>query len=233
MKHLTNLIIGTLFVAVLAVLSALPAAGQDPTKVDAKHYKVEFENEWVRVLRASYGPNEKSVMHQHPEGLAISLSDTNGKFTLGDGKTENRTFKAGQVRWTPAETHMPENTGGKPFEVILVELKGGSGGGPMPAAADDSVKVSPKFHKVEFENEKVRVVRSVIGPHEKTGMHAHPGNIVVFLTDARVRSTSADGKTEEVQGKARQVTWRAPLKHDAENMGDRPMETLVVELKGQ
>ena len=103
----------------------------------------------------------------------------------------------------------------------------------MHAAADDPAKVAAKHHKVEFENEKVRVFRSIIGPKEKTGMHAHPGNVVVFLTDSRVKSTSGDGKTDEVQGKAGQVTWRDPLKHDAENLSDKPLEVIVVELKGK
>ena len=31
----------------------------DPVAVDTKHYKVEFENEHVRVLRVHYGPHEK------------------------------------------------------------------------------------------------------------------------------------------------------------------------------
>jgi hypothetical protein len=33
----------------------------DPVEVDAKHYKVEFENDRVRVFRVSYGPGERSV----------------------------------------------------------------------------------------------------------------------------------------------------------------------------
>ena len=35
-------------------------------KVDPKHYKVEFENDRVRVYHA-YAPHERSVMHGHPE----------------------------------------------------------------------------------------------------------------------------------------------------------------------
>ena len=35
--------------------------------------------------------------------------------------------KAGEVRWTPAVVHLPENTGDQTFEVILVELKGRAG----------------------------------------------------------------------------------------------------------
>jgi quercetin dioxygenase-like cupin family protein len=96
---------------------------QDPVKVDPKHYKVEFENNEIRVLRITYGPGEKSVMHNHPDAYAIFLTDAQSKFTFPDGKTQVNEPKAGSTMWTPAGKHLPENTGDKPFEVILVELK--------------------------------------------------------------------------------------------------------------
>jgi quercetin dioxygenase-like cupin family protein len=99
------------------------ATGADPIKVDANHYKVESENESVRVLRINIGPGEKSVMHRHPDAVAIFLSSGKGKFTFPDGKTEEREIVAGQAIWTPAITHQPENIGSSAFEVILVELK--------------------------------------------------------------------------------------------------------------
>jgi len=99
---------------------------QDPVKVDSYHYKIEFENAQVRVLRVKVGPNERSVMHAHPNAVAIFMTDANGKFTFPDGKTEDLIRKSGDVLWTPATIHQPENTGDQPFEVILVELKGRS-----------------------------------------------------------------------------------------------------------
>ena len=45
----------------------------DPVRVDPKHYKVEVENDQVRVLRIKYGPHEKSVMHGHPSTVAVFL----------------------------------------------------------------------------------------------------------------------------------------------------------------
>ena len=99
------------------------AMAQDPVKVDPKHYKVEFESKQVRVLRINYGPHEKSVMHYHPAGVAILMTDSDIRFTTPDGKTEERHGKAGQVMEAPAGKHLPENLGDKPFEVILVELK--------------------------------------------------------------------------------------------------------------
>ena len=110
----------TLFVLALAVPSVL---AQDATKVDAKHYKVEFENSRVRILRIKYGPHEKSVMHSHPDSIAIFQSDGKVKFTYPGGKTEEREMKAGQTLFTPAVRHLPENLTDGDMEVILVELK--------------------------------------------------------------------------------------------------------------
>ena len=109
--------------AVFCVLAA-SAKAQDPVKVDPKHYTVEFENARVRVLHVQYGPHEKSVMHHHPDAVAVFLTDQKATFTLPDGKTLERGGKAGQAIWTPTETHLPENIGDKPLDVILVELKG-------------------------------------------------------------------------------------------------------------
>ncbi len=101
----------------------VPAAAQDPVTVDSKHYKVEFENEHVRVLRITYGPHEKSVMHEHPPNLAVFLTDVDGKFTLPDGKMQSAQAKAGSTQWDPGGKHQPENTSDKPFELVLVEMK--------------------------------------------------------------------------------------------------------------
>ena len=105
------------------LLAGAVATAQDPIKVDAKHYKVEFENDRVRVLRITYGPHEKSVMHHHPANVAVFLTDGQTRFTMPDGKTQDAPAKAGSVQWSEAGEHLPENVGDKPFEVILVELK--------------------------------------------------------------------------------------------------------------
>jgi quercetin dioxygenase-like cupin family protein len=115
-----RLVFSALFVLAIAVPAAL---AQDPTKVDAKHYKVEFQNSRVRIVRAHYGPHEKSVMHNHPDLVAIFQTDGRVKFTYPNGKTEERDMKAGQALWTPATRHLPENLTDNDMEVILVEFK--------------------------------------------------------------------------------------------------------------
>ena len=112
-----------LFPLLFVLVAALPALAQDATKVDSKHYKVEFENSRVRIVRVHYGPHEKSVMHGHPDGVAIFQTDGRVKFTFPNGKTEERDMKAGTTLWTPAIRHLPENLSDNDMEVILIEMK--------------------------------------------------------------------------------------------------------------
>ena len=109
-------------IAVFIIFSTFSFA-QDAVKVDPKHYKVDFENDQVRVLRISVEPGEKGVMHSHPDGVVVFLNDGEVKFTFPDGKTKENKFKSGQVIWSPAVTHQGENVGKKPFEVIQVEFQ--------------------------------------------------------------------------------------------------------------
>ena len=115
-------------VAVASLLAAAAARAQDPVKVDPNHYKVVFENDAVRVLRIHYGPGEKSVMHHHPQSVAVFLHDQTAKFTFPDGKTEVITVKGGDANVSPAGGHLPENIGDAPIDLVLVELKGKAAG---------------------------------------------------------------------------------------------------------
>lgn len=111
-----------IFIA-LFLLSIRTASAQDAVKADPKHYKVDLENEDVRVLRIYYEPGEKSVMHEHPKGVAVFLTDYEAKFTTPTGEEIPVSGKAGQVIWTDGDKHLPENTGEMPMEVIQIEMK--------------------------------------------------------------------------------------------------------------
>jgi quercetin dioxygenase-like cupin family protein len=120
--------------AVAACLCLAPiVSAQDAAKVDPKHYTVTSENDEVRILKVHYGPREKSVMHSHPDSVAVFLTDGKGTFTFPDGKTQTIEWKAGDTQYEAAVTHLPENTGDKAFELVLVELKGKTAK-PAPAA---------------------------------------------------------------------------------------------------
>lgn len=103
--------------------SAGDASGPDATVVDADHYTTEFENEWVRILRIAYGAGEESVMHFHPDSVAVFLTDHLVEMTMPDGSTQEVSTKAGETLFVPAGQHLPKNIADAPWELVLVEMK--------------------------------------------------------------------------------------------------------------
>ena len=79
----------TLCVALFCVcfVSLLPA--QDAVKVDPNITPSSAKTLQVRILKVHYGPHEKSVMHGHPDGVAVFITDAKVQFTYPDGKKED------------------------------------------------------------------------------------------------------------------------------------------------
>jgi hypothetical protein len=113
----------SLYAAALCLCVTPILSAQDATKVDPKHYTVMSENDQVRILKVHYGPHEKSVMHSHPAGVMVALTDCKVQFTDADGKKTDMACKAGDAQSTLAGTHLPENVGDAGMDLILVELK--------------------------------------------------------------------------------------------------------------
>ena len=62
-------------------------------------------------------------MHDHPSGVVTFLTEAHVKFTLPDGKSQEKRWKVGEPGLAAAGKHLPENLSDKPSEAILVELK--------------------------------------------------------------------------------------------------------------
>ena len=64
-------------------------------------------------------------------------------------------------------------------------------------------------------------------------MHEHPASVAVWLSDENSKHTFGDGKTEERHTKAGQTFWGPAAKHMAENLSDKRIELILVELKAK
>ena len=128
----------------LCLCGATILSAQDAVKVDPKHYSVVSENDQVRILKVHYGPHEKSVMHSHPNTVAVFLTDAKGTFTFPDGKKQDFTVKAGDSQYSAAATHLPENTGDQEMQVIVIELKGKTAKAAAKAAKTEPAKAPKK-----------------------------------------------------------------------------------------
>ena len=96
----------------------------DPLKVDPKHYKLEFENDQVRVVRTTVGAHQSIPMHEHTlNRVSVFLTDNTDRITTADGKAETLERKAGEVAWGTPVQHKEENMSDKPFELLIIDLK--------------------------------------------------------------------------------------------------------------
>src|SRR5580693_870011 len=98
-------------------------------------------------------------------------------------------------------------------------------------SAQDPTKVEPQHYKLAFENEWVQVVDVHYGPHEKSGLHDHPGGVVVVLTAGHLRFTDENGKVKEVFAKPGDPRWFPPFKHTVENLGNSAYNAVYIGIK--
>lgn len=97
--------------------------------------------------------------------------------------------------------------------------------GPLPATV-------PRAAHVEFENDRVRVLRVRLEPHERTGVDDHPAHVVVALTRAHTRAIPQEGGAPtESRAEPGAVTWTGAGRRALENLSDEPAEVIEVDLK--
>lgn len=111
--------------------------------------------------------------------------------------------------------------------VFLVLTIGGA------APAQDPTVVEPRHYKLAFENDEVQVVDVHYGPHEKSNLHAHPGGVVVYVTEGHLKFTDQNGNVKEINAKAGEARFFPPFKHSVENLGDKPFNAVYIGLKGK
>jgi quercetin dioxygenase-like cupin family protein len=99
------------------------------------------------------------------------------------------------------------------------------------ANAQDPAVVNSKTIRVRFENDRVRVLEAMLPPGTKEQVHSHPAYVIYVLEGGRYRNYAADGKITEGTFQAGDVIYRDPLTHAAENIGDKPMHLILLELK--
>ena len=124
-------------------LVSCSAWGQDPTKVEPKHYRLDFENEHVQVVSVHYGPHEKSALHEHPGGVVVILTQAHLRFTDENGKVRDVFSKPGEARWYPPFKHKVENLGDTAYDAVYVGIKGkmsAANGHSNPAQMEDEAQ---------------------------------------------------------------------------------------------
>ncbi|HKA21660.1 MAG TPA: hypothetical protein VKN18_25510 [Blastocatellia bacterium] len=233
--------------ALCEVLGQSPSAGQskDPLKVAPNAYKMEFENDWVRVMRVHYGPRVKIREHYHTERPAayVYLSDSGPVIfkhvDLPYGAITRPALKAGTFRLYHAvkEVHAVENTTDVPSDFLRVEFKTqpvnqNSLRGKFPR---ETVAPGENLRKVQFENEQIVIERLVIAPKKSMDVSTNdsqPALVIALTASAPLTSpeiSSIGGKRTDTLGKLDpgKTIWIAQgQQRQFENSSDAAIELL-------
>ncbi|MGE5172652.1 MAG: cupin domain-containing protein [Betaproteobacteria bacterium] len=119
-------------------------------------------------------------------------------------------------------SHHERKAGDAPQKATVV-----TGKGEMAMEREQSAVI----RKIEFENNRVTVVRYRFGPHAKIPMHAVPDLVAIWLSDAHLKLTFSDGTSKVEDRKAGDVEWEPAQRHSGENLADAPLDFIAIQLK--
>jgi quercetin dioxygenase-like cupin family protein len=100
------------------------------------------------------------------------------------------------------------------------------------ATIPDAVSADSAHYSVRFENELVRVMRVRYGAGEKSPMHRHSANCVIFLTDQTFNFTLPDGTAEPAEVPGGALGCGDGNVHQPQNIGG-DAEFIMVEFKNR
>ena len=233
------------------VFAVAPLAGQtSQPSFDSHSLNAHFENaqvilngphEGIKIPGAATGKN----WHNHPLNRVMVYIHTGGeKLTYLDGSVDDLKWQAGTVRWSPAEgyhySELPPELDQRVWKtpafttpmIVDIGIKKPGYPGKVVGTALDPLRVDPKDFTLVLENSQVRVLRLKLGPRQSAPMHEYTLNrLMVYITDQNVRETSSEGKAEVTRHQDGSATWSGPSKQKIDNLTDKPLETVIVELK--
>lgn len=227
MKNLIPVI--AFFALGVSALAQKPHAShpfQDPITTLPKYFKLEFENDWVKVTRTHYDAHGKLPEHDHPQGVSLYmyLNASDGVlFSHLDGSDVPRPpVQAGGIRIanTPAETHTVVNSAATDSDFLRVFLKTELN----PRLSSPTARMSPAV--AEYDHTMLRVSRIAVAPHSKAMVEAR--NNPIF------RIAWVPGKTEWKLTAANPYRFLdKSTTEEFENTGDVPLQLVTIELKSK
>jgi hypothetical protein len=175
-------------------------------------YQVFFENEYVRLVNVTLASGEQAPSYT-PASQKIVAIDFNDR---------------GRARYFEGKPPEQDSRADKAIRELRVELKS------APQAEStrlDAVRLQPWRFKVEFENERVRIVRLRFEAREKGIMVHHPPRVLATITEVAVKLKFADGHGDERGAPAGVAAWLEAETLETENARDEPLEVVLIEPK--
>jgi quercetin dioxygenase-like cupin family protein len=223
------------FVPALVTLCVGSTAGQLlPPAFPRDGAKKILENDRVIVWDVQLQKGQRAAMHTHPYDIvSVTLVAGGQQDNGGDGVTEDRMFKMGDVRFTPkGRTHFEVGLTDPPRRAIVTELKAIARGGAQTASKYPPAYPREGARRI-LENDRVIVWDVTLENNRRTEMHDHPYDFMsVTLTPGAIRDVGVDGAIEERQFEVGQVRFQNKGRiHADEGASVVPRRSIVIEFK--
>ena len=165
--------IRSLAVALLAALTTTVVSAQHATVSAPGAYRTQFENDFVRVVRVHYGPNERVPEHEHVAVNTVYI------YLNASGPVQFRHIKgathianrqptvAGSFRVSRGgpETHEVVNMSATPSDFLRLEIKTAPAGeSPFFREGQTRDPGAENLVDVKFTNRQMRITRLAVAP---------------------------------------------------------------------
>lgn len=227
-------------------LLATPARGlaEDALVAAPQAYKLQSENDWVKLVRVRYAPHERIPAHDHnPTAAAYVYLNDSGPVVFNHldkeyGAVTRAATKAGSFRiyFGIQELHEVVNTSPLPSEFLRVEfktepknemsLKGRFFREPNPEGVN--------VEKIHFDNEQVRITRLIAVAGKPMTVATKPGEpaLLVALADLDLVAQRGEGARSPLRIALGHTEWVGANERVAlENAGAQPAELLRFDFK--
>jgi hypothetical protein len=102
--------------------------GKDALAADPKHYRLELENDRMRVLRLTLKADEVVPVHDDLDALFVCIAVGSDKachirLARPGGRSQDIHMQAGESRWIYADTRSEKNLSSQPLEMLVIEPK--------------------------------------------------------------------------------------------------------------
>ncbi len=229
----------TRYLPLLALLltPAVTARAQDPVTTLPDAYRLQFENEWVKIVRVHYAAGAKLPEHSHPAASLAFVYLTDSEpviFKHAGSRNRNVTrpaVKAGSYRLArgDSEIHSVENESEHASEFLRVELKtdpasirGFRRRVAVPASASSDTSVD-----TEFSNTQIRISRVRIGAGKGMDITTTETEPALLVALSAATLTVARASSLDLSLTVGQEHWiEARQREQIANPGSAPVELL-------
>jgi hypothetical protein len=201
-----------LMLAGLVLGSVAHVSAQDPTTTLPRNYKVQLENDYLRVVRVHYEAGAKLPDHEHAAGTTVYvyLNDSDGVVFRHSGRSNRAVtrpaVKAGAVRVATGgeEHHTAENPASTPSDFLRIWLK-------TSAAGERRMRrLSPADQS--FENKQLRITRLRLGAPESIAASSSQPALLVALPSGDTQWLNAGASHQLAAGEYLRIDLLTPSK---------------------